>query len=40
MAGCGHCEVDGQGGARPDGDGLVVALAGNPNTGKSSIFNI
>jgi ferrous iron transport protein B len=39
MAGCTHCGPEGHGAHRPEGDGIVVALAGNPNTGKSSIFN-
>jgi small GTP-binding protein len=38
MAGCDHCVPEDMGGTR-SGDTLVVALAGNPNTGKSSIFN-
>ena len=40
MAGCAHCESpDKVDAPRPEGRGVVVALAGNPNTGKSSIFN-
>jgi ferrous iron transport protein B len=39
MAGCAHCAPDtGGGGTRQNGS-LLVGLAGNPNTGKSSIFN-
>jgi ferrous iron transport protein B len=38
MAGCDHCVPEDVSGARSEGT-LVVALAGNPNTGKSSIFN-
>ena len=38
MAGCDHCGAEDVGGRRQEG-ALVVALAGNPNTGKSSIFN-
>lgn len=39
MAGCAHCGAEGRGSARLQGDGFVACLAGNPNTGKSSIFN-
>lgn len=37
MAGCAHCGTEGHG--SPRHDGFVACLAGNPNTGKSSIFN-
>lgn len=37
MGGCAHCENGSNTDTTP-GD-LVVALAGNPNTGKSSLFN-
>jgi ferrous iron transport protein B len=39
MAGCAHCGTEGRRSARLHGDGFVACLAGNPNTGKSSIFN-
>lgn len=39
MAGCAHCGTEGHGSSRHEGDGFVACLAGNPNTGKSSIFN-
>jgi len=39
MASCAHCGPEVHGVPRPGGDGVVAALAGNPNTGKSSIFN-
>ncbi len=39
MAGCAHCGPEGHRSPRPEGDGFVACLAGNPNTGKSSIFN-
>ncbi len=38
MAGCAHCDPIEEAVERPDG-AFVVGLAGNPNTGKSSIFN-
>ncbi len=37
MAGCAHCDPNTT--SLPGESDLVVALAGNPNTGKSSIFN-
>lgn len=38
MAGCAHCDPGDDPVVRPEG-AIVVGLAGNPNTGKSSIFN-
>ncbi len=38
MAGCDHCA--GTTPAKPTDGDITVALAGNPNTGKSSIFNL
>ncbi len=38
MAGCAHCDPGEGSVTRPEG-AIVVGLAGNPNTGKSSIFN-
>jgi len=35
----GCCEHDGPAPARRKGDGLTIALAGNPNCGKSALFN-
>jgi ferrous iron transport protein B len=37
MGGCAHCSDDAA--TEPVPGDIVVALAGNPNTGKSSIFN-
>ncbi|MEE8485222.1 MAG: FeoB small GTPase domain-containing protein [Acidimicrobiia bacterium] len=39
MAGRAHCRDDGHDATRSGGDGVIVALVGNPDTGKSSIFN-
>lgn len=39
MAGCTSCGSSGDSTIVPSGD-LTIALAGNPNTGKSSIFNL
>lgn len=38
MSACVHCTPEATGGSPPEGV-LTVGLAGNPNTGKSSIFN-
>lgn len=40
MAGCSHCAAEPATPHPPGGHDLRVALAGNPNTGKSSIFNL
>ena len=37
MAGCAHCDSDHR--AKRSEGTIVIGLAGNPNTGKSSIFN-
>ena len=39
MGGCADCGA-GNGGPEPVSGELTIALAGNPNTGKSSIFNL